>query len=127
MALRQGFLHQRLFQHLLSVACTYTALLAHAKISFQIPHPVSTSVMHSFADCGIGYTFADTNIHDGRLSLLFSQNQLAVPSASQTILLALVLNKYLVTVGEKRIAVNAPVPVQHDDLLLIHGRFLYRQ
>jgi hypothetical protein len=67
MALRQTFLHQRLFQHLLSVACTYSALLAYAKISFQIPHPVSASVMHSFTDGGIGYTFADTNIHDERL------------------------------------------------------------
>src|SRR5512134_856134 len=34
------------------------------------------------------------------LSLLFSQDQLAVTRASQSILLALVLNKYLVTVRE---------------------------
>jgi hypothetical protein len=81
------------------MARTYPALLAHAQAGFQIPHPIGTPV-DCLADCGIGYTFADTNIHDERLSLLFSQNQLAVAGAPQTILLALVLNKYLVTVRE---------------------------
>jgi hypothetical protein len=87
--------------------------------------------MDGFADGGIGYTFADTNIHDERLKstelstvelstvLLFGQNQLAVAGPTQAILLAPMLNKYFVTMGKQGIAVEAPVPVQHDELLLI--------
>ena len=66
MVLRQGLLHQCLFQHFLGMAGTYSALLAHAQAGLQIPHPVGTPV-DSLADGGIGYTFADTNIHDERL------------------------------------------------------------
>lgn len=65
MVLRKGPLHQCLFQHLFCVARTYPALLAHTQAGFQIPHPIRTLV-DSLANCGIGYTFADTNIHDER-------------------------------------------------------------
>ena len=67
MVLRQGFLHQCLFQHLLGVAGTYSALLAHAQAGLSNPASGQRPVMDSFADGGIGYTFADTNIHDERL------------------------------------------------------------
>src|SRR5213080_1726104 len=91
--------------------------------------------MNGFADGGIGYTFADTNIHDERLKttelstvelstvLLFGQNQLAVAGPTQAILLAPMLNKYFVTMGKQGIAVEALVPVQHDELLLIGTGF----
>ncbi len=65
LVLRQRFLHQCLFQHLLRVAGTYPALPAHTQTGFQIPHPVS-AVVDGLTDCAIGYTFADTNIHDKR-------------------------------------------------------------
>lgn len=65
LVLRQRSLHQCLFQHLLRMASTYPALLAHAQAGFQIPHPVG-AIVDSLADCRIGYTFADTNIHDKR-------------------------------------------------------------
>jgi len=63
MALRHDFLHQRLFQHLLGMAGAYPALLAHAKVGFQIPHPVGTPA-DGIADRGIGDTSAYANIHD---------------------------------------------------------------
>jgi hypothetical protein len=66
MVLNQVFLHQRFFQNLLRVARAYSALLAHTQASLQIPHPVGASMNDGLADCGIGYTFADTNIHDER-------------------------------------------------------------
>ncbi|KIO49286.1 hypothetical protein SQ11_06170 [Nitrosospira sp. NpAV] len=65
LVLRQRFLHQRLFQHLLRVAGAYSTLPTHTQAGLQIPHPVS-AVVNSLADCRIGYTFADTNIHDKR-------------------------------------------------------------
>jgi hypothetical protein len=81
--------------------------------------------MDGFADGGIGYTFADTNIHDERLkstelstASLFGQNQFAVAGPPQAILLAPMLNKYFVTMGKQGIAINAPVPVQHEFLRL---------
>jgi len=63
MALRHGFLHQYLFQHLLGMAGAYPTLLAHAKAGFQIPHPVGAPA-DGIADRGIGDTSAYANIHD---------------------------------------------------------------
>jgi hypothetical protein len=63
MALRHGFLHQRLFQHLLGMACAYSALRTHTKIDFQIPHPVGAPA-DGFADGGISDAFTYANIHD---------------------------------------------------------------
>lgn len=63
MALRHGFLHQYLFQHLLGMAGAYPALLAHAKAGFQIPHPVGAPA-DGIANRGISDTSAYANIHD---------------------------------------------------------------
>jgi hypothetical protein len=45
------------------MAGAYPALLAHAKVGFQIPHPVGAPA-DGIADRGIGDTSAYANIHD---------------------------------------------------------------
>jgi len=129
MALRHSFLHQCLFQHLLRVAGTYSTLLAHAQAGFQIPHPVSAPI-DGIANRGIGYTFADTNIHDKRLKssirllfLLFSQNQLTVTGTPQPVLLAVMLNKNLISMQKQGITVNPLVLLQHAKASFININF----
>jgi hypothetical protein len=56
------FLHKRLFQNFLCMTSANSALSAHSQPGLQIPHPVGAS-MDSLTNCGIGYTFADTNVH----------------------------------------------------------------
>jgi hypothetical protein len=63
MALRHGFLYQRLFQHRLGMAGAYPALRAHAEMGFQVPHPIG-ALADCFPDGGIGDAFTHANIHD---------------------------------------------------------------
>ena len=54
---------------------------------------------------------------------LLGQNELAVTRTPQAILFALVLDKYLVSMRKQGIAEDAPVAVEHAEVLVINVSF----